>query len=219
MKAILTSLLLLNFIFSNSQSEVPINITVLNFDSIPYANADIIVENLTNKTQKKVKTDAKGKVKTTVKKGASIQMKYKVLSETFEYESFNVPTMNGMFELDYLMQYKLPAMITLSDLFYDSGKASIRQESYSKLDELAQNLLDYPNLKIEIIGHTDNVGSDEANLLLSKNRAKSVVDYLTTKGVPTSRLSHNGYGESRPIADNDSETGRQINRRTEIRIL
>jgi outer membrane protein OmpA-like peptidoglycan-associated protein len=77
----------------------------------------------------------------------------------------------------------------------------------------------YPTLKIEISGHTDNVGDAEYNQRLSVARAKAVVDYLISKGIDSSRLSYVGYGFSKPIAPNDTEEGRRLNRRSEFKII
>lgn len=75
------------------------------------------------------------------------------------------------------------------------------------------------NLKIEISGHTDNVGSDALNQKLSENRAKAVVDYLTSKGISSLRMISKGYGKTQPIATNNTEEGRALNRRTEFKII
>ena len=77
----------------------------------------------------------------------------------------------------------------------------------------------YPKMKIEISGHTDNKGSDEYNQKLSENRAKSVVDYLVEKGITQDQLIFKGYGETKPIASNDTDEGQQLNRRIEFEIL
>ena len=76
-----------------------------------------------------------------------------------------------------------------------------------------------PNLKIEISSHTDSKGANEYNFKLSENRAKSVVDYLISKGIDSNRLVSKGYGEEKPIVTNDTEEGRQLNRRTEFKIV
>lgn len=75
-----------------------------------------------------------------------------------------------------------------------------------------------PTMEIEIEGHTDDVGSDAANLTLSRNRAKSVMDYLVSKGVNAGRMKSNGFGETKPIADNKSDEGRALNRRVQFTI-
>jgi len=83
---------------------------------------------------------------------------------------------------------------------------------------LVQVLNENPSIKLEISGHTDNVGKAEDNMLLSTNRAKAIVGYLNTKGIDSKRLSFKGYGALKPIADNSSEAGRTKNRRTEFTI-
>ena len=76
-----------------------------------------------------------------------------------------------------------------------------------------------PKLRIEISGHTDNQGNAAANVILSRNRAKSVYDFLIRTGIEANRLSYEGYGQAKPIASNETEEGRQLNRRTEFIIL
>jgi outer membrane protein OmpA-like peptidoglycan-associated protein len=84
---------------------------------------------------------------------------------------------------------------------------------------LVQFLMKTPNVRIQINGHTDNVGSETDNMILSEQRAKSVVDYLTSKGIDSKRMLYKGFGSSQPIADNQTEEGRAKNRRTEMVIL
>lgn len=105
--------------------------------------------------------------------------------------------------------------IRLDNVFFDLDKATLREESYVELNKLKKYLKDYPNLKIEIHGHTDNQGEEEYNQILSENRAKAVYNYLIQEGIAKERLSYKGFGESKPIATNDTKEGRQLNRRTE----
>ena len=107
----------------------------------------------------------------------------------------------------------------LRNIFFDFGNDQLKKESYTELDRLVDYLENNRNIQIEVGGHTDNIGSDEYNNKLSLGRAKAVYDYLITKGVDISRLSFKGYGKSAPIADNDTEEGRAINRRTEFKIV
>lgn len=109
--------------------------------------------------------------------------------------------------------------IVLRNIFYLTDSYQLQETSQAELSKLVEFLSNNPSLKIEISGHTDNVGSDEYNLKLSENRARSVVDYLISKDIQSSRLIYKGYGEMVPIDSNDSETGRANNRRTEIKIL
>ena len=102
---------------------------------------------------------------------------------------------------------------------FDTGKAAIKPNFNPVLDDIANVMIKYPETKIEIQGHTDNVGSDANNLKLSELRAQSVTSALISKGVESTRLSPVGYGESKPIATNDTPAGREANRRVEIKII
>lgn len=101
---------------------------------------------------------------------------------------------------------------------FDFGKSTIQKESYEYLNKLAETLIK-TNAKIKVKGHTDNVGSKDFNLKLSKERAESVVNYLISRGVGKNKLSYSYYGMSQPLTTNDTEEGRTINRRVEFEIL
>jgi outer membrane protein OmpA-like peptidoglycan-associated protein len=101
---------------------------------------------------------------------------------------------------------------------FELGKATLKPESNSVLNQIANIMKKYPDYKISIEGHTDNTGSAEVNAKLSENRAKACYDYLASKGVPTSRMSYKGFGQSRPIADNGTYSGRTLNRRVEFNV-
>jgi outer membrane protein OmpA-like peptidoglycan-associated protein len=107
----------------------------------------------------------------------------------------------------------------LSNLNFETGKSTIKSGSYSSLDELVDYMKRKKLLKILVGGHTDNVGSAEGNLALSKNRALAVKTYLVKKGVSAGRVRTEGYGMNNPIADNTTSTGRAENRRTEVQII
>jgi outer membrane protein OmpA-like peptidoglycan-associated protein len=106
----------------------------------------------------------------------------------------------------------------INDIYYSTSKADIDQKSFLILDEFAAYLIEHPNIEIEIRGHTDNVGNDAANLALSTDRAFEVLRYITSKGVDGKRISYKGYGETKPVATNETEEGRANNRRTEFLI-
>ena len=107
----------------------------------------------------------------------------------------------------------------LRNVYFDSDKFDLRNESFPELDKLVKFLTENPDVTIEICGHTDNIGDKSANITLSMNRAKAVRDYLIKSGVNTSRLLAGGYGSTQPIYPNDTEEHRQLNRRTEYRII
>lgn len=111
-------------------------------------------------------------------------------------------------------------MITLRGIYFDFNKATIKPESYPVLDSAAKILIDNPKIIVEIQGHTDNIGSEEYNKKLSLRRAQAVVNYFVQKhGIDIKRLRAVGYGEEKPIASNDTEEGRALNRRVEFVIL
>jgi outer membrane protein OmpA-like peptidoglycan-associated protein len=106
-----------------------------------------------------------------------------------------------------------------SDLWFDSNSAVLKSGAQSELTKVATVLNKYPNTKIQIEGHTDNVGSETSNITLSEKRATAVKDALTDKGVDASRMQTIGFGGSKPVADNTTAEGRQTNRRVEIVIV
>jgi len=107
----------------------------------------------------------------------------------------------------------------LTNLFFDTGKAELRPESNGELDRMVLTFNENPGLVLEIGGHTDNVGSDASNIKLSQDRADSVREYFIGKGIEPDRIQSKGYGETKPKSTNDTEEGRQINRRVEFKIL
>lgn len=108
--------------------------------------------------------------------------------------------------------------VVLQNIFFESGQAVLLPASYTEIDRLAAMLMNHPELKITITGHTDNVGAAQDNLVLSEKRAKAVADALVEKGILKERIQTEGKGESQPVATNDTPEGRQQNRRTEFRI-
>ncbi|MCS7189229.1 MAG: FG-GAP-like repeat-containing protein [Bacteroidia bacterium] len=109
--------------------------------------------------------------------------------------------------------------IVLRNIYFDYDKATLRPESIEELERVVKFLQENPSLRVEIAGHTDSDGSEVYNLRLSQARAQAVVDYLVSRGIEGSRLVARGYGESRPVAPNDTPENKQKNRRTELKIL
>jgi outer membrane protein OmpA-like peptidoglycan-associated protein len=105
------------------------------------------------------------------------------------------------------------------NLEFETGKAVIRSSSFASLNELAALLISKPTWKLKISGHTDNVGNDESNMTLSKNRAQSTAKYLQGKGVAEKQLIAEWFGETMPVADNNTAEGRQKNRRVEMQVV
>jgi len=118
-----------------------------------------------------------------------------------------------------LKKLNIDQKVVLNNVFFDVDSYDLKSESKVELDKLVEFLKEQGSVKIEIGGHTDNTGNPSANQLLSENRAKSVQAYLVSKGIDPKRLKSKGYGASQPIESNDSDEGRQKNRRTEYRII
>jgi outer membrane protein OmpA-like peptidoglycan-associated protein len=102
---------------------------------------------------------------------------------------------------------------------FDSGRATLKPESYGILDQIASILNRYPDYNLTINGHTDNTGTASSNQILSEKRAEACYIYLATKGIERNRMSFVGYGESRPISGNDTLRGRLLNRRVEFNLI
>ncbi|HUR10086.1 MAG TPA: OmpA family protein [Flavitalea sp.] len=111
------------------------------------------------------------------------------------------------------------ATVILQNIFFDNNKYELKPSSTIELEKVVALLRENPTVRIQITGHTDNVGKTSDNLKLSNNRAQAVVKYISLKGILPSRLSFRGYGAQKPIADNKNEQGRALNRRTELTIL
>ncbi|MFT4155952.1 OmpA family protein [Parafilimonas sp.] len=111
---------------------------------------------------------------------------------------------------------ELNATVRLKNIQFGSKSFTLEPVSMIELKKLIQLMNDNPSVRIQINGYTDNIGSDADNLLLSQNRSKAVVDYLISKGIDAKRLTAKGFGETRPVADNSTEEGRSLNRRTEF---
>jgi outer membrane protein OmpA-like peptidoglycan-associated protein len=119
----------------------------------------------------------------------------------------------------YLVPIEIGEKVRLNNIFFETGKWELLPESYNELDELVKILTDNPAMVIKITGHTDNVGNDDSNMTLSQKRAAAVVNYLLNNGISNSRLDSAGFGETQPVASNDTDEGRALNRRVEFVII
>jgi len=117
------------------------------------------------------------------------------------------------------VKFEIARSYKLDRVYFDFGKATLRPESFPELEELVDFMKNRETIRIEIAGHTDNVGKDTDNLKLSQQRAETIRNYVLKKGIQPARIIAKGYGATLPIADNSTEEGRQKNRRTEVKIL
>lgn len=119
----------------------------------------------------------------------------------------------------YLMPIEIGTVVRLNNVFFDFDKWDLRPESFVELDRVVKLLQENPSIEIELSAHTDSRGSDEYNFTLSDNRARSVMEYILSKGIDPARLRSQGYGETKPVVANDTDMNRQLNRRVEFTIL
>lgn len=179
-------------------------------------------------------------IKVTVEKGFSfetdgfVNLKVRGGCPPYTYKWSNdstVPGMkyleNGLYEFTvsgscgktYTDTVRIKGSIVLNNVLFKTGSATLLPSSYPELDRIVSYMSRKPNVKVEISGHTDDVGGEEYNKNLSERRAKSVVEYLVSKGIAQERLVYKGYGEERPIATNETDEGRKLNRRVEFNII
>lgn len=218
-------------LFSLNKIKLPKQLTgrVVACDSKqPLSGVAVLITDANNKTVAQKTTDASGNYSFTIAefealKATASQKGYFAGNISFsgpedaEEETFITP--------DICLNIIPEEAIRLDNVYYDFNKATLRPESYPSLDTLVQVLNENPTILIELAAHTDSKGTDEYNQDLSQARAKSVVDYLISKGIDRGRLLAKGYGETMPVADNenadgtDNPEGRQQNRRTEFKVI
>jgi len=143
---------------------------------------------------------------------------YLFYSEHFEFNKEEIQ--KESFRKDIKLQpIKTGSIVVMRNIFFDFDSDKLKDESVIESQKLIQLLRDNPTMHIEIRGHTDNVGSSQYNKVLSEKRSLSVLNYLVNNGIKKERLSYKGYGDTMPIADNATEQGRALNRRTEFMVI
>ena len=181
-----------------------------------------IYDNSTGEVYTSVSSNsATGKFLLSLPSGLNYGISVEAEGYLFHSENFNIPegsVYNMVSKEIALKNIDIGSKIALRNVFFEIGKSEVKIDSYPELDRLIQLMQDVPRLKIELSGHTDNVGNDDYNLNLSQRRADAVRSYLTSRGIDKSRMSAIGYGESKPVDTNDTNEGRANNRRTEFEI-
>jgi len=152
-------------------------------------------------------------------KGDTYKVQYKNFEDSVDYSKFDIPVKPGKMFFEYTLTIEPTKVYTLRNVHFDTGKATLRPESFAALNDLFEVMRNKKKMVIEIAGHTDDVGDDESNMRLSQARAETVRNYLVGKGIAKERVTAKGYGETQPAVSNDSDKGRQQNRRTEVRII
>lgn len=196
-----------------------LKLKVVNDKQQPQASQFITFISLKDGKSFSATTDAKGAFNMLIPPAQKYKVKYKAFKSVESDLILDMPASASPYVYEFKITITPPKSFTLDNVFFDSGKSTLRAESDKELNELVE----YMNLKktlfIEIAGHTDNVGSADANLRLSEDRAQAVKQYLQKKGIAPERITAKGYGDTMPVAENDSAANRQKNRRTEVHIL
>ncbi len=201
---------------ANRSNETLLKVLVTDLENNPNKGIKVIF------TSKKTKKEYFGVTKDDGKFSISIPKRdtFVIKCQSFESDEFYSEISSGISDVfSYTLRYELPKTYTLKDVYFDTGKATLRPESNNTLNNLAELMQYQSSLVLELSGHTDNVGDDNSNKILSEQRAQSVKNYLIKKGISADRVVAVGYGESMPVASNDTDSGRQQNRRTEVKIL
>lgn len=207
-----------------SQSQLAkVNVLVTDMQGKPSKGEQVLFKSdVTGKTLSG-RSDVMGKFSLQLPPGANYVITLKSLTDSAKYGVIKIPALKPgeFFTEPFKVNVKFEAAktYTLDNVHFDFGKASLRPESFPELTELVSYLKNKEDIRVEIAGHTDNVGKEADNLKLSRERADAIRNYLIKKGIQPARVTAKGYGASEPVADNDTGEGRQMNRRTEVRIL
>ncbi|TAL62205.1 MAG: hypothetical protein EPN85_03135 [Bacteroidetes bacterium] len=210
-----------NIIMKRKVQMVSIDGEVTDEKNVPLQATVEIINNATGEVIVKTTTDKLGKYLSKLQAGKNYGMVVSADGYLFESLNLDIPPDKERMKIPPIRLKKIEAgkNIVLNNIFFDFDRATLRADSKPELDRVAKVLKENPSMKIEISGHTDSKGSATYNLRLSEARAKSVVDYLISSGIEKSNLAYKGYGFLKPIASNDTEEGRQQNRRTEFKVM
>lgn len=181
-----------------------------------------VIDNSTNQAVEKSQSDSEGRFKITSALNKSYDITFNKSGFLFQSLSIAIPDSGG-YEKNLgdvtLQKVEVGKKIVLNNIFFDSNESTLRKESFTELERAVKLMNDMSSLQMEISGHTDNIGSSKSNKQLSELRAKAVKDFLISKGCDKERLKYKGYGSVQPISTNNTEIGRQMNRRTEFKVL
>lgn len=200
-----------------------VDVVVANKKGQIYPNEVVVFKGAKAVHEYQAITDSAGKCSLKLPVGDKYEILILGFKDSTSYMVLEIPELKG--NAYYTSPFKVEIDFTPANVFeleglnFDFGKATIQEGSEAVLDELVKYLNRRENERIEIGGHTDNIGSAAANLKLSQERANTVVKYLIAKGIAQERLVAKGYGLSQPIETNKTEEGRAANRRTEVKIL
>lgn len=200
-----------------TEAEAAVRFVVVDKDNKPIEGIAIALTSPTGKKYYTEETDASGFAELLVPIGQTYELVYLSLGPrnvAARVDVANKPKLN----VKLTMRYKsddYPTGLVLENVEFPTGKATLIGDSQSRLDPVVEYLTHKKSVRIEISGHTDNVGNKNANKVLSQKRADAVRDYIVSKGIDAARIKAVGYGDAKPVAPNTTPEGRQRNRRIE----
>lgn len=208
----------------NLPKDAPVNVTIADAKTGNLLSSEIVVfKSRANGTEFQGLSDSTGKFSLRLPNGSKYDIYILGFHDSTSYNVLDIPALKdnqfykNPFNVD--IQFEAPKSFVLDNCTFETGKATLQPEAYKVVDELVEYLKRKEDEKIEVGGHTDNVGKPEANMILSTNRASIVRAYLLTKGIAPERVTAKGYGMTIPIAENTTAEGRGLNRRTEVKIV
>lgn len=182
-----------------------------------------LVDNSDNRVISKITTDPSGSFELVIPHGGNFGITTEKPGYLFNSMNIKLPALEKDQEIDthiLLVKAVVGSKVVLKNVFFDVNQYALKPESLSELENIRNLLMRNPHWRIQINGHTDNIGHPKINMELSLKRAESVVQYLIKEGIAADRVQAKGYGSEKPLVSNDDEAeGRQINRRTEIEII
>jgi OOP family OmpA-OmpF porin len=209
-----------------TETEALAKFTITDKKGIPEEGAVVKADAIDKSYNRSGVTDIDGKCNILIPEGKPFKLTIDKFEVTFEFGVQNIPIKPGANSANYKLSIELVTtykrVFTLDHMYFEPNKhdmTGLKPESIATLNNLHDTLVRSPKMKLEIAGHTDNVGDDVANMQLSQRRADAIRVYLIGKGIDGNRILAKGYGETIPLASNDYPEGRMFNRRTEIRII
>ncbi|MEX1203226.1 MAG: OmpA family protein [Ferruginibacter sp.] len=203
--------------------DAQVNVTVTDFNNVPLPREIMIFKSNFNQREYQGLTDSTGGFLVRLPAGDKYEIYILGFKDSTSYDMMDIPDPgpNASYKEPFTLSFQFSPAKTfvLEDVNFETGKAVLEPESYISLNELAAYLVRKEDDRIEIGGHTDNVGTAVNNLKLSMERATAVMNYMISKGIDPSRLEAKGYGMLVPIESNKTNEGKAQNRRTEVKIL
>ena len=195
-------------------------LVVLDLGDVDLKNAIIVARNLNkNELITEVVEDSQGRYVMSLRIGDTYEIDVTKTGYSFFNTTVDVSTSEEEIIEVMIEELTTETKIVLNHITFETNSAELNATSYQELGRVLKLMMDNPEIRIEIAAHTDDVGKDAFNMLLSDRRAKSVVDYLTSRGIAISRLNAKGYGKTQPFVPNISDENRALNRRVEMRII